>query len=403
MAIGQITSITENVKGLAYTGIMTGAASTTSIVAADLVGFGNNNDVFNTDFVVVVLLNANAAGTAPEGEVRDITDYVTATGTFTVTAFSQNVEPGDIVLIARRELFIIDGVALKTTPITNSLAYRLSQFLASGDGDWATGQPLPSNTSLVDLFGAFTGPVGGVAQDDNVKASLDLVHTEIAALPTDADVNTEVDTALNTIVPASPTAGSVNDILSKAAGGNTFVKATDSLEALGEDSDTILADTNELQTDWVNGGRLDLLIDAILARTSYGSVVRKTVAFDGGAGNGAIGTVALFTVTGDVRVKLTAICSETLVGAATLECGIAGATATIIAQIPDATALTLREIWCDATPTTVVEPDSNIPRVVISSGEDIILTIGAAAITDGTIKFVVEYEALSTDGAVAAA
>lgn len=30
---------------------------------------------------------------------------------------------------------------------------------------------------------------------------------------------------------------------------------------------TILADTNELQTDWVNGGRLDLLIDAIKAKT----------------------------------------------------------------------------------------------------------------------------------------
>jgi len=31
--------------------------------------------------------------------------------------------------------------------------------------------------------------------------------------------------------------------------------------------DAILADTNELQTDWVNGGRLDLLVDAIKAKT----------------------------------------------------------------------------------------------------------------------------------------
>jgi hypothetical protein len=42
------------------------------------------------------------------------------------------------------------------------------------------------------------------------------------------------DTGLNTIVPASPVAGSLYDILSKAAGGNTFDKATDSLEALSE-------------------------------------------------------------------------------------------------------------------------------------------------------------------------
>ena len=35
----------------------------------------------------------------------------------------------------------------------------------------------------------------------------------------------------------------------------------------GLDMDAILADTNELQTDWANGGRLDLLIDAIKAAT----------------------------------------------------------------------------------------------------------------------------------------
>lgn len=33
------------------------------------------------------------------------------------------------------------------------------------------------------------------------------------------------------------------------------------------DLNTILADTNELQTDWTDGGRLDLLIDAIKAKT----------------------------------------------------------------------------------------------------------------------------------------
>jgi hypothetical protein len=32
--------------------------------------------------------------------------------------------------------------------------------------------------------------------------------------------------------------------------------------------DLVLADTNELQTDWVNGGRLDLLLDATLADTN---------------------------------------------------------------------------------------------------------------------------------------
>ncbi|KKK90180.1 hypothetical protein LCGC14_2725680 [marine sediment metagenome] len=36
--------------------------------------------------------------------------------------------------------------------------------------------------------------------------------------------------------------------------------------------DLILADTGELQTDWKNGGRLDLIIDAILADTGTDGV-----------------------------------------------------------------------------------------------------------------------------------
>lgn len=57
------------------------------------------------------------------------------------------------------------------------------------------------------------------------------------------------------------------------------VKAvTDALPNSGALSDlaTILTDTGELQTDWVNGGRLDLLIDAIL--TDTGTTLPATLA-----------------------------------------------------------------------------------------------------------------------------
>ena len=40
--------------------------------------------------------------------------------------------------------------------------------------------------------------------------------------------------------------------------------------------DAILADTGELQTDWANGGRLDLLLDSILADTGTDGVVLGT-------------------------------------------------------------------------------------------------------------------------------
>lgn len=59
--------------------------------------------------------------------------------------------------------------------------------------------------------------------------------------------------------------------LKSADTGATAVARTgadsDTLETLSDQMDAIVADTNELQTDLVNGGRLDLLIDGIKAKT----------------------------------------------------------------------------------------------------------------------------------------
>ena len=72
-------------------------ASTITVRCPNLAGLGD--DLFNTEFFMQVLNNVNAPGAAPEPEVRQITDYVSGTGTFTVNAFSANVEAGDQVCI----------------------------------------------------------------------------------------------------------------------------------------------------------------------------------------------------------------------------------------------------------------------------------------------------------------
>ena len=138
--------------------------------------------------------------------------------------------------------------------------------------------------------------------------------------------------------------------------------------------------------------------------TAVGSLARKTAAFTAGAGTGNIGTFALFTVTGAVKFNIIASCSETLVGAATLECGIAGDTAAIIAQIADATDLAAGEFWYDATPTTSLDTVANIELSYgLGNGQDIFLTIGAANITDGTIDFNVIWWPLNDTGSIVAA
>lgn len=96
------------------------AASTTVVDCPNLGAFPN--DTFNTGYQMIVLRNANALATAPEMEMRDIQDFVTGTGRFTVEAFSATVEASDIVLI-----------------IHNSVAKNISVFgIADAGSDAST-------------------------------------------------------------------------------------------------------------------------------------------------------------------------------------------------------------------------------------------------------------------------
>jgi hypothetical protein len=133
----------------------------------------------------------------------------------------------------------------------------------------------------------------------------------------------------------------------------------------------------------------------------------KRIVFAGGTTN-AIGDYdgtgdpfTVFTVTGDVMCFVVGVCKETLVGAATLELGVTGATAALLAQVADATTLVENEVWHEATP-SLAEAMSTRWHF-IGGGLDIIGNIGTANITDGTIDFYCFWRPLSTDGRVVAA
>lgn len=133
--------------------------------------------------------------------------------------------------------------------------------------------------------------------------------------------------------------------------------------------------------------------------------VDKTAAFTAGAGTGDVGTFALFTVTGSVIVKILAEVTETVVegvGGGTIEVGITGSTAAIIAQSVSTT-LDVDEIWHDATPDVDIELLSVIKEFVIVGGADIFATIAGQNITDGTVVFYCFWTPLSSDGLVVAA
>ena len=117
-----------------------------------------------------------------------------------------------------------------------------------------------------------------------------------------------------------------------------------------------------------------------------------------GATTGAVGATTLFTVTGVVMVRIFGIVSGAdLTGSGTLEVGISGNTAALIAQTTG-TALDVGEIWVDTGPATVEAlPSAQIVK------NDIIQTIGTDTITAGTITNYCLWYPISSDGNVVAA
>ena len=142
---------------------------------------------------------------------------------------------------------------------------------------------------------------------------------------------------------------------------------------------------------------------------SYGTDVAvyriATGEYDFATDTGAQGAYTIFTVTGDVYVRIVAHChtvSLTSDGAATIELGIAGNTAALIAQTT-ATDLDVTETWQDATPETNPGPVIDLLRTFqLCEGADIILTVATADLTAGDILFTCRWFPVTTDGMVVA-
>lgn len=123
---------------------------------------------------------------------------------------------------------------------------------------------------------------------------------------------------------------------------------------------------------------------------------------DGGANPS---THNILTVTGDVMMVVFAICKDTITtsgGTPTIELGVSGNTARLIQKIVDARDVAANEIWHDADVDATIETlDLPISYThVISNGQDVIFTIGGAAITAGELAFYILWSPLSTNGSV---
>lgn len=129
--------------------------------------------------------------------------------------------------------------------------------------------------------------------------------------------------------------------------------------------------------------------------TGLGLVGTKAITYSA-LTTGAVGATTLFTVTGAVAVRIFAVASGTdLTGSGTLEVGISGNTAALLAQVA-ATALDVGEIWTDNAPSTV----EALPALQILNGTNIIQTIATDTVTAGTLTYYCAWFPLSQSASV---
>lgn len=125
--------------------------------------------------------------------------------------------------------------------------------------------------------------------------------------------------------------------------------------------------------------------------------------YDFDVDTGATAAYTQLTVTGTVFVQMFGVCQTALTGAGTIELGISGNTAALIAQTTG-TDLDQYETWQDAVP----EANPGVVDItgrsfVITNGADVIMTIAGAVLTAGVIDFYCLWAPLSADANITAA
>jgi hypothetical protein len=114
-------------------------------------------------------------------------------------------------------------------------------------------------------------PVASIASGAITAAAIatDAIDADALAADAIAEINATVDTAL------ADYDGPTNaEMVARTLAAASYATATalqtvdDEIATIDGNVDLVLADTNELQTDWVNGGRLDLILDARASQTS---------------------------------------------------------------------------------------------------------------------------------------
>jgi len=142
--------------------------STTTIVDSKLIeylGDSNEDDILNGG-TVILIKDAGGAAAAPEGEIRYIDDYTSATGTITFTAMTAAPAAGDTYMLVSRDFPLYDMLEV----VNDALAY-LGQVAPTPDVTLTTVANQTEYALPITLKGArlLDVQVQGITTDSNAN------------------------------------------------------------------------------------------------------------------------------------------------------------------------------------------------------------------------------------------
>lgn len=140
--------------------------------------------------------------------------------------------------------------------------------VVTANGSSKHGMQITGGTSGTSDGVKFVAGSGGVS----FNATLSTV-TNVTNAPTSGDLTATMKASLADAVwdeakSGHVTAGTFGEGASDWASQTALADIATDVQTLGDTAATILGDTNELQTDWANGGRLDVILDARASQTS---------------------------------------------------------------------------------------------------------------------------------------
>lgn len=143
-------------------------------------------------------------------------------------------------------------------------------------------------------------------------------------------------------------------------------------------------------------------LDTFEVAESTPAAFAGAVSDDRGEFDGSGTPKTLFTVTGDVLVRIYGVCTTVLAGAsATVEVGVTGNTAVLIA-LTTGTDIDANEVWVGAAPSAVgADALADIlAATIIVGGLNIIETVKTADVTSGNIRYVCLWKPLTAGARV---